>query len=92
MSKNMSFSNRLWTLPVTFDWRIKISKVFLQIEDRIIFQIILDLSFLKKVILLWEDGRQSLLSLKNTKLWMIKFKKKFIVEYPPGSLAIPPWS
>jgi len=75
MSKKMSFPTSLWNLLINFYLSLQISNRFLEMKLNLIYQLFIVQSFLKKVVLLWLNGRQSLLSFLKKELRTIKFKK-----------------
>jgi len=55
MLKKMSLPTYLWTLSITFDWRLQMSNEFFEMKANLILQLFLVQSFLKKVILLCQN-------------------------------------
>ena len=69
------FKHPLWILSITFDWRLKITNGFLEMKLNLISQLFLVQRFLKKVILLCQNGHQSMLSSKTSNCKCICKKK-----------------
>jgi len=47
------FKHPLWFLSITFAWRLKITKGFLEVKFRLIWKLLLVLNYSKKVVLLY---------------------------------------
>jgi hypothetical protein len=72
------FKHPLWFLSITFDWRLQITNGFLEMKLNLISQLFLVQRFLKKVNLLCQNGRQSLLNSKTSNCKCL-CKKKIVL-------------
>jgi hypothetical protein len=56
ISMKIFLATPLWILSKTFEWRLKITNGFLEMKLNFISQLFLVQRFLKKVVLLWQNG------------------------------------